>query len=63
MSKQLNDKEELKNQLEKYINNKKWFLISILCCLLMAFIYLRYATDSYKIAATINGNKIPKNGY
>ena len=60
MSKQLNDKEELKNQLEKYINNKKWFLISILCCLLMAFIYLRYATDSYKIAATIkiaNNNK------
>lgn len=50
-SKNSNDK--LRDQLEKYTINWKWFLISLFVFFTLGFIYLRYATDVYRVTATI----------
>ncbi len=47
------NKIELRDQLEKYTINWKWFLISFLFMFLLALFYLRYAPDQYLITATI----------
>ncbi len=59
-SQSTNSNDKLRDQLEKYTNNWKWFLISLIIFFSLGFIYLRYATDVYKVAATIkiaNNNK------
>lgn len=52
----LEEKEEKKDYhaiLFKYIIRWPWFVGSILLCLLIAWLYLRYATPVYNISATI----------
>ncbi|MDL2241809.1 polysaccharide biosynthesis tyrosine autokinase [Bacteroidales bacterium OttesenSCG-928-L03] len=36
-----------------YFRHWKWFVISLVLCLLVAFIYLRYTTREYKVAAKV----------
>ncbi|GHT38708.1 tyrosine protein kinase [Bacteroidia bacterium] len=36
-----------------YLNYWKWFLISIVICLLLAFIYLRYTTKEYDVTSKV----------
>ena len=43
----------LKEQLDKYIIQKKWFLLSIVLCLIFAFLYLRYTTPNYEAITSI----------
>ncbi len=43
----------LREQLEKYLVKWKWFLTSFFICFAITFLYLRYATNTYKIEATI----------
>lgn len=44
---------DIKELLEKYTNNWKWFLLSLFVFFSLALIYLRYATDEYLITSTI----------
>lgn len=53
MTKKLTEKEELRNQLDKYFSNKKWFIISLLFFFFLAFIYIRYTPEKYLITAKI----------
>lgn len=53
MSLNSNNSSSLREQLEKYLVKWKWFLASFLICFAITFLYLRYATNSYKIEATI----------
>ena len=53
MSLQTQNGSGLREQVDKYVVKWKWFLLSIILFLSLAFIYLRYATDTYKISATI----------
>lgn len=48
-----NINDSLREQLEKYTKNWKWFLASLLFFMLLGGLYLRYATDIYSIKATI----------
>ena len=43
----------LREQLDKYIIHWKWFIISVLLCLVLAFLYLRYTTPSYEASTSI----------
>jgi len=43
----------LREQLDKYLIKWKWFLACFLICFVFTFFYLRYATNTYRIAATI----------
>jgi len=43
----------LREQLDKYVVKWKWFLLSFMICFALSFLYLRYASNTYKIAATI----------
>ncbi|RNL81640.1 polysaccharide biosynthesis tyrosine autokinase [Sinomicrobium pectinilyticum] len=43
----------LRDQLEAYLIHWKWFVISVVVCVALAFIYLRYATPQYNVSATI----------
>ncbi|MGS2764935.1 GumC family protein [Sinomicrobium sp. M5D2P9] len=43
----------LRDQLEAYLAHWKWFVISAIVCVALAFIYLRYATPQYSVSATI----------
>ncbi|TDO71510.1 capsular exopolysaccharide synthesis family protein [Flavobacterium chryseum] len=42
-----------REQLNKYIIHWRWFLLSIVICLIIAFLYLRYTTPIYEATATI----------
>src|SRR5690606_38508899 len=42
-----------RTELEKYLRHWPWFIISILICLTVAFLYLRYATPQYRVSATM----------
>ena len=53
MTLQSKNSSNLREQVDKYFSNWKWFLLSLLLCFALAFLYLRYATDTYKISATI----------
>src|SRR5690606_22631255 len=44
---------DIRAQLDKYLVHWKWFTVSIIVCLFLAFIYLRYSTPEYSISATI----------
>jgi len=51
-SQQMNNT-NLREQLDKYLVKWKWFFLSFMICFALSFIYLRYASNTYKIAATI----------
>nr|WP_321234799.1 polysaccharide biosynthesis tyrosine autokinase [uncultured Psychroserpens sp.] len=53
MSNPTSDKDLINEQFDKYLNNKKWFLISLIICFSLVFLYLRYATKQYAISANI----------
>ncbi|MDQ7960995.1 GumC family protein [Flavobacterium lindanitolerans] len=43
----------IREQIEKYLVHWKWFLLSVIVVLGLAFLYLRYSTPLYKATATI----------
>src|SRR4051812_16117001 len=43
----------LKDLLTKYLLHWRWFLLSIIVCLLLGFVYLRYNAPVYEVNATI----------
>jgi capsular exopolysaccharide synthesis family protein len=43
----------MREQLDKYLFRWKWFLVGIFSCLIIAFLYMRYAVPNYKATATI----------
>ncbi|MEZ0130973.1 Wzz/FepE/Etk N-terminal domain-containing protein, partial [Flavobacterium sp. LBUM151] len=43
----------LRQQLDKYIIQWKWFLLSVVICLIAVFLYLRYATPIYEATTAI----------
>lgn len=43
----------IREELEKYLVNWKWILTSLILALVLVFIYLRYATPTYRAAASI----------
>jgi tyrosine-protein kinase Etk/Wzc len=48
-----NHEGDIKNILQKYVRNWKWFLLSISVSLILGFVYLRYQTPVYEVSATI----------
>ena len=53
MTTQAKNSSSLREQVDKYLVKWKWFLLSLIVFIALGFVYLRYATDTYKIAATI----------
>ena len=53
MSNQSTDKDSVRDQFDKYLNNKKWFLLSLVFFFALAFLYLRYSTNQYTTKANI----------
>jgi len=47
------DRLNIREQLDKYVIHWKWFLLSIVICLIAAFLYLRYTVPQYSASATI----------
>jgi len=43
----------LREQLNKYLVHWRWFLVSVVIGLVLAFLYLRYTTPSYEATTTI----------
>lgn len=43
----------LRDQLDAYLVHWKWFVISVVLCVALALVYLRYATPQYSVSATI----------
>ncbi len=43
----------LKDELEKYLVHWKWFVLCTLASLLLAFLYLKYATPQYLVSSTL----------
>ena len=43
----------IRQQIERYLTNWKWFLISALVFLTLGYLYLRYSTPIYNISATV----------
>lgn len=43
----------IKEQLDYYLSNWKWFLLGIIVCLLGAYIYLRYTIPQYSAVTTL----------
>ena len=52
-NKNTDDDFNLRELFEKYSYYWKWFLVGLLMSLSIAFIYLRYAKDQYKVSSTI----------
>lgn len=48
-----NESLDIKKILLRYLKSWKWFLLSIISCLVVVFIYLRYAQPQYKSSITI----------
>lgn len=44
---------DLKETLDNYLKHWKWFLLSILIALILAFVYIRYATPKYAVQTQI----------
>ena len=59
-------KDNFRNTIETYLSNWKWILLSLLVALMVAFVYLRYATYEYQSSASIklkdekNNNSLPE---
>lgn len=47
------DKDAFIEHIEKYFTKIHWFVISLILCFSLVFIYLRYSTNSYEIKASI----------
>ena len=47
------DEVNLRDSLARYLKYWPWFIISVILCILIAFIYLRYSTPVYHSKATI----------
>lgn len=43
----------IREELDKYLFYWRWFIVSALACLVVAFLYLRYATPVYSASTTI----------
>src|SRR5690606_19746300 len=43
----------LREEFEKYIRYWPWFVLSVLLCVVIAFLYLRYTTPVYQSTASI----------
>src|SRR5690606_27310177 len=43
----------LREEFEKYIRYWPWFVLSVLLCVVIAFLYLRYTTPVYQTTASI----------
>ena len=43
----------IREQLEKYIYHWKWFLLATIFTIMLAFLYIRYATPQYRAVAAI----------
>ena len=54
---------DLKQLLEKFIINWRWFVISLILCIFIAALYLRYKTEIYKVQATVQINDEKKGSY
>ena len=48
--------DDLREVIENYLKYWKWFILSIFLCIVLAFIRLRYSTETYNIKATIKIN-------
>lgn len=48
-----NEDFNLRDTLERYLNNWQWFVLAVCLCITVAFIYLRYTTPQYKASTTI----------
>jgi capsular exopolysaccharide synthesis family protein len=44
---------ELKDVIRNYTNNWKWFILSVIVALVMAYLYIRYAVPEYEVKAKI----------
>src|SRR5690606_6440565 len=44
---------DIRALLLNYLRHWHWFVISIVLCLLLAFLYLRYATPQYEVRSTL----------
>lgn len=53
MTFQSKNSSNLREQVDKYISRWKWFILSLIVCFALTFLYLRYATNTYKISSTI----------
>jgi hypothetical protein len=49
----IEDKYDLKQELFKYLFFWRWFVFSIILCLIISFFYLRYAHTYFKIGTII----------
>lgn len=54
---------DFKTILMKLIIYWKWFVVSVVFCLICAFVYLRYSTPVYKIQATVMINDEKKGSF
>lgn len=52
-SNEFNSAFSIKEQVDYYLNNWKWFLLGIGLCFIGAYIYLRYSTPQYNAFATL----------
>ena len=57
MSVKSNNSNEVRELFEKYLFHWKWYVLSFLFCVAIAFINLRYSTPKYNIEASISLNK------
>ena len=49
----IEDKYDFKKELFKYLFFWRWFVFSIILCLIISFFYLRYAHTIYRTSAKI----------
>ena len=54
---------DLKQLLEKLIINWRWIALSLILCLFLAAVYLRYKTEIYSVQATVQINDEKKGSY
>ena len=43
----------LREELEKYLMHWKWFALSVICCVFLAFVYLKLAQPKYEVSASL----------
>lgn len=48
-----NEDFNLRDTLERYLNNWQWFVLAVCLCVSLAFVYLRYTTPQYQASTTI----------
>ena len=53
MQVQEDDSINLRDELEKYLVHWKWFLLSGFIAIVLAFVYVRYATPQYSVSSTL----------